>query len=352
MSEVDRSHLPIRRPAFAGVANKTLDGSQPDWNLIGHPTPPEGAPNVLLVLIDDAGFGNPSTFGGPIQTPNYTRIARGRRALQPVPRHRALLADTGRAPDRAQQPHGGRRLGRRVLGRVPRVLGHAAAGLRAAAADPPRQRLQHCRFRQVAPHAGRAARARGPVRPVAQRMGLRLLLRDPRGRLEPVGPVPGREPEDHRHSARVLRRRESVLPPGRDGRSHHRVASRDPCAGRAQALLRVLLDRLQPRAAPRREGVGRQVQGEVRPGLGQAPRGDVRAPEGARGDPGRHRAHPARRGVPCVGRRVRRAEGLLRAPDGGLRRVLGERRRERRPRDRRHRRAGRARQHADHLDLG
>jgi arylsulfatase len=29
----------------------------------------------LLVLIDDAGFGNPSTFGGPIQTPNYTRIA-------------------------------------------------------------------------------------------------------------------------------------------------------------------------------------------------------------------------------------------------------------------------------------
>ena len=29
------------------------------------PKPPEGAPNVLLVLVDDAGFGNPSTFGGP-----------------------------------------------------------------------------------------------------------------------------------------------------------------------------------------------------------------------------------------------------------------------------------------------
>ncbi len=71
----DRSALPIRREAFAGVANRTLDGSKPDWNLIGHPTPPDGAPNVLLVLIDDAGFGNPSTFGGPIQTPNYTRVA-------------------------------------------------------------------------------------------------------------------------------------------------------------------------------------------------------------------------------------------------------------------------------------
>ncbi len=77
MSEVDRSSLPIRRETFDGVINRTLDGSQPDWNLIGHPTPPEGAPNVLLVLIDDAGFGNPSTFGGPIQTPNYTRVAEG-----------------------------------------------------------------------------------------------------------------------------------------------------------------------------------------------------------------------------------------------------------------------------------
>ena len=37
--------------------------------------PPAGAPNVLLVLIDDAGFGNPGTFGGPIDTPNYDRMA-------------------------------------------------------------------------------------------------------------------------------------------------------------------------------------------------------------------------------------------------------------------------------------
>ncbi len=75
VSDLDRTNLPIRRKAFGGVVNRTLDGSQPDWNLIGHPTPPNGAPNVLVVLIDDAGFGNPSTFGGPIQTPNYTRAA-------------------------------------------------------------------------------------------------------------------------------------------------------------------------------------------------------------------------------------------------------------------------------------
>ena len=72
---VDRSKLPIRRPPFDGVTKKTLEGSEPDWNQAMHVAPPEGAPNVLVVLIDDAGFGNPSTFGGAIDTPNYTRMA-------------------------------------------------------------------------------------------------------------------------------------------------------------------------------------------------------------------------------------------------------------------------------------
>lgn len=39
--------------------------------------PPEGAPNVLLILIDDAGFGSSSAFGGPCQTPNAERLAAG-----------------------------------------------------------------------------------------------------------------------------------------------------------------------------------------------------------------------------------------------------------------------------------
>ncbi|MGO8957311.1 MAG: sulfatase-like hydrolase/transferase, partial [Streptosporangiaceae bacterium] len=75
MSDPDRTRLPIRRPPFQGVASRTLEGSKPDWNLIGHPEPPDGSPNVLVVLIDDAGFGNPSTFGGPINTPRYTQMA-------------------------------------------------------------------------------------------------------------------------------------------------------------------------------------------------------------------------------------------------------------------------------------
>ena len=72
---IDRTWLPIRRPPFQGVINRTLAGSQPDWGQIGHIQPPQSAFNVLLVLIDDAGFGNPSTFGGPVDTPNFTRMA-------------------------------------------------------------------------------------------------------------------------------------------------------------------------------------------------------------------------------------------------------------------------------------
>ena len=39
--------------------------------------PPKGAPNVLVILIDDAGFGSSSAFGGPCQTPNAERLAAG-----------------------------------------------------------------------------------------------------------------------------------------------------------------------------------------------------------------------------------------------------------------------------------
>lgn len=70
---LDRTVLPIPDRPFKGKSNRTLDGSEPDF-----PMPvqaPKGAPNVLLVLLDDAGFGNASTFGGPIQTPTLEGLA-------------------------------------------------------------------------------------------------------------------------------------------------------------------------------------------------------------------------------------------------------------------------------------
>jgi arylsulfatase A-like enzyme/uncharacterized membrane protein len=70
----DRTVLPIPDRAFGGTMGRTIDQSAPDWSMIPGPKAPDGAPNVLLVLIDDAGFGGPSTFGGGIDTPNLTRV--------------------------------------------------------------------------------------------------------------------------------------------------------------------------------------------------------------------------------------------------------------------------------------
>jgi arylsulfatase A-like enzyme/uncharacterized membrane protein len=70
----DRTVLPIPDRAFGGTAGRTLRTSVADWTIVPGPKAPEGAPNVLVVLIDDAGFGQPSTFGGPIDTPAMTRV--------------------------------------------------------------------------------------------------------------------------------------------------------------------------------------------------------------------------------------------------------------------------------------
>ncbi|MGE5292955.1 MAG: arylsulfatase [Micromonosporaceae bacterium] len=72
----DRTVLPIPDRSFGGTMGRTLDKSVADWTMIPGPKAPERAPNVLVVLIDDAGFGGPDTFGGPISTPNLTRVQR------------------------------------------------------------------------------------------------------------------------------------------------------------------------------------------------------------------------------------------------------------------------------------
>ncbi len=70
----DRTVLPIPDRTFGGTAGRTLRDSVADWSMVPGPKAPDDAPNVLLVIIDDAGFGGPSSFGGPINTPAFDRI--------------------------------------------------------------------------------------------------------------------------------------------------------------------------------------------------------------------------------------------------------------------------------------
>src|SRR5271155_4670217 len=70
-----RSHLPMATPERTGSV--AYDAKDPDSKFppIEQLRPPRGAPNVLVILLDDAGFGSSSTFGGPCQTPNAEMLA-------------------------------------------------------------------------------------------------------------------------------------------------------------------------------------------------------------------------------------------------------------------------------------
>jgi hypothetical protein len=69
------SVLPPPQPPFQGKIERTVKDSTPDFPKSIEA--PAGAPNILLILTDDVGFGATSTFGGPIQTPNFQRVADG-----------------------------------------------------------------------------------------------------------------------------------------------------------------------------------------------------------------------------------------------------------------------------------
>ncbi|WP_406829754.1 arylsulfatase [Pedococcus sp. KACC 23699] len=70
----DRTKLPIPDRVFGGTAGHTLRESASDWSFIAGVQAPEDAPNVLVVLIDDAGFGSIDSFGGPVSSPTFTRV--------------------------------------------------------------------------------------------------------------------------------------------------------------------------------------------------------------------------------------------------------------------------------------
>ncbi len=346
----DRTVLPIPDRVFAGVAGRTIDQSAADWSFIPGPSAPEDAPNVLIVLIDDAGFGGPDTFGGGIATPNLTRVQQmgltyNRFHVTAVcsPTRAALL--TGRNHHRvgmggiAELPGpfpgytGTRPRSCTALPRILRENGYITGGFGKWHMTP-----------------GREMGAAGPFDHWPTGWGFDHwwgFLTGAAGQYDPI-----------------ITQDNSTLgvPEGEDGKLYYFP---DDITDKAVEWLHAVRaqDAHKPwflyystgcAHAPHhvRQGVGRQVQGQVRRRLGRVPRADPRAPEEARHRPAGHRADGAPRPVPGVGLAHRRAEAALRPPDGGLRRLLRERRLERRAAPRLDRGDGRPRQHPHHVHLG
>ena len=87
---------------FAGTIGRTPEESTPAW-----PAPkraPEGAPNVMFVVIDDMGFGHLGCYGSPIATPNIDALAAEGLLYFEYAHHCVVLAVALVHPHRAQPP--------------------------------------------------------------------------------------------------------------------------------------------------------------------------------------------------------------------------------------------------------
>ena len=84
--------LPRPDAPFAGKIGLTYKDSTPVKPKLKVPETfgIKDAPNMLIVLIDDCGFGQCSTFGGGVPTPNFDRIANSGLRVQSVPHHRVV----------------------------------------------------------------------------------------------------------------------------------------------------------------------------------------------------------------------------------------------------------------------
>ena len=60
---------------FKGKIALDIRDSEQDWDAFLPPKAPKGAPNVLLLAWDDIGYGTMDIWGGPVETPNMSRIA-------------------------------------------------------------------------------------------------------------------------------------------------------------------------------------------------------------------------------------------------------------------------------------
>jgi arylsulfatase len=87
------TQLPAPDPAFGGVIEETAKDSKPYWP--PRVVAPKGAPNVLLIMTDDQGYGVSSTFGGVIPTPAMDRIAKA--GLRYTQFHSTALCSPSRA---------------------------------------------------------------------------------------------------------------------------------------------------------------------------------------------------------------------------------------------------------------
>ena len=321
MPEIQRDVLPIPDRPYDGPVYEDAKDPAAKFPPIEPLRPPAGAPNVLIVLIDDAGFGCSSAFGGPCQTPTAERLAGD--GLKFSRFHTTALC----SPTRAAL----------LSGRNHHTVG--MGGITEIATSAPG-------YNSVRPNT---------CAPLAETLKLNGYATAQFGKCHevpvwetsPLGPFDSWPSggggfeyfygfiggETNQYYPAIYEGTTPVEPDKTPEEGYHfteDMTDRTIKWVRQQKAL--MADKpffvyFAPGAthAPHhvRARVVGEVQGQVRPGLGRLARGDVRPPEGARRDPARRGADRPARGDPRLGRHAGRPQARARAPDGGLRGVPG-----------------------------
>ena len=251
--------------------------------------PPKGAPNVLLIMTDDQGYGVSGTFGGVIPTPALDRDRQDGPALHAVPLDGALLADAGGPDHRPQSSLGGLRRHLGAVDGLSRVTTPSSARRTPRSATILKENgYATSWFGKNHNTPSYQYSAAGPFDQWPIGMGFEYFYGFMGGETDQWTPY-------------LFRNTTQIFPwvgkpdynlttdMADEAIELHEAAQRDRAR---QAVLPLLRARRHPLAAPADAGVDREVQGQVRHGLERAARADLRQPEAARRDPAEHAAHP------------------------------------------------------------
>ena len=185
---IDGHVLPPVPQPFRGQIELNATQSKPAWPM--RVVPPKGAPNILLIMTDDVGFAAPSTFGGVIPTPALDRIANA--GLRYTNFHSTSLCSPTRAALITGRNHHSAGFG---------VVSEAATGFPGYNSYIGKDNATIGRillengyrtswYRQGSQHADLDCKPGRAVRPMADRHGLRALLRFRWRRCEPMAAEP------------------------------------------------------------------------------------------------------------------------------------------------------------------
>ena len=282
---IDGKQLPPPPPKFGGVIKEDAKDSKPYWP----PTvvPPKGAPNVLLIMTDDQGYGVTGTFGGVIPTPAMDRIAKA--GLRYTQFHSTALCSPTRAALITGRNH--HSVGFGVIGEMSTgfpgydsVIGPESATIGTILRDNGYATSWFGKNHNTPTYLYSVG---GPFDQWPVGMGFQYFYGFMGGETDQWTPYLYQNTTPDL----PVDRQAGLQPHHRSGGRGDQVHEQPQRGGARQAVLRLLRAGRHALAAPAETGMARQVQGQVRHGLGEAARADLRQPEAARRDPAGYPAH-------------------------------------------------------------